>query len=77
MVTSHIGQDRIIKIIQLNIFWPGMDKYIEDFVGSCESGQGSKAQKQTCYGLLSSVELAYVPWQSISMDFIVDLPKSN
>jgi hypothetical protein len=29
------------------------------------------------YSLLSLLELAYTPWQSISMDFIVDLLKSN
>jgi hypothetical protein len=29
------------------------------------------------YSLLSPRELAYVPWQSISMSFIIDLPKSK
>ena len=76
-VAGHMGQDKTIEIIKRNFFWPGMDKFIEDLVRSCESCQRSKAPRHARYGLLSPLELAYAPWQSISMDFIVDLPKSN
>jgi hypothetical protein len=76
-VAGHMGQDKTIKIIKHNFFWPGMDKYIEDFVHSYESCQDSKALRHVCYGLLSPLELAYVLCQSISIDFIVDLPKLN
>jgi hypothetical protein len=51
--------------------------YIEDFVRSCESCQHSKVLGHRRYSLLSPLELAYALWQSISMDFILDLPKSN
>jgi hypothetical protein len=76
-VVSHKGQDKTIKILKRNFFWPGMDKYIEDLVCSCESCQCRKPPRHVCYGLLAPLELAYVLWQSISMDFIVDLVKSN
>jgi hypothetical protein len=76
-VAGHMGQDKMMEIITCNLFWLGMDKYIEDFVHSCESCQHRKALRLTCYRLLSPLELAYAPLQSISMDFIVDLPKSN
>jgi hypothetical protein len=36
-VASHIGQDKTIKIIKRNFFWLRIDKYIEDFIRSCES----------------------------------------
>jgi hypothetical protein len=72
---GHMGQDTTIEIIKCNFFWPGMDKYIEDFDRSYNSCQSSKAPKHACYGLLSPLELAYVPWQTISIDFIVDLSK--
>jgi hypothetical protein len=76
-VAGHMCQDKTIEIIKSNFFWPGMDKYIENFVRSCKSYQYSKAPRYACYGLLSPLELAYAPWESISMDFIVDLSKSN
>jgi hypothetical protein len=76
-VASHKGQNKTIKIIKHNFFWLGIDKYIEDFVRSCESYQYRKALKYVCYGLVSLLELAYAPWLSVSIDFIVDLLKSN
>jgi hypothetical protein len=76
-VAGHMGQDKIIEIIKCNVFWPGMDKYIEDFVRSYESCQYRNAPSHTCYSLLSPLDLAYVLCQSISMDFIVNLPISN
>jgi hypothetical protein len=36
-VASHMGEDKTIEIINGNVFWPGMDKHIEEFVRSCES----------------------------------------
>jgi hypothetical protein len=36
-VASHISQDKIIKIIKGNFFWPEIDKFIEDFVYSYKS----------------------------------------
>jgi hypothetical protein len=76
-MAGHMGQDKTIKIIKHNVFWPGIDKYMEDCVHSCESCQHNKMARLACYGLLSLLELAYAQWQSISMDFIVDLSKSN
>jgi hypothetical protein len=76
-VAHHMGQDKTIEIIKCNIFFQGMNKYIEDFVHRCESCQCSKAPRHTCYGLLCLLELSYVLWQCISIDFIVNLPNSN
>jgi hypothetical protein len=76
-ITGHMGQNKPINIIKYNFFWLGIDKYIEDFVRSCEYCQYSQVLRHACYGLLSLLELAYIPWQSISIDFIVDLPNLN
>jgi hypothetical protein len=61
-VASYIGQNKTIEILKYHFFWLGMDKYIEDFVHSCESCQCSKVQRHVRYGLLSPLELAYIPW---------------
>ena len=50
---------------------------IKDYVRSCDNCQRNKAPRHGRYGLLHLLELPYVPWQSISMDFITDLPSSN
>jgi hypothetical protein len=76
-IAGHMGQKKTIKIITRNVFWPGIDRYIEGIVCSCKSYQCSKAPRYMCYSFLFPLELAYAPWESTFMDFIVDLPKSN
>jgi hypothetical protein len=76
-IAGYMGQDKTMEIIKRNFIWPGMDKYIKDFIRSCECCQHCKARRHMRYSLISPLELDFALWQSISMDFIVDLPKSN
>ena len=54
-----------------------MDSWIRDYVGSCEDCQKDNVIRHTWYGLLQPLEVPYAPWDSISMDFIADLPLSD
>jgi hypothetical protein len=72
-----MGHDKMIEIIKRNFFQLGIDKYFEDFVCSCESYQRSKVWRHVRYSLRSPLELVYILWQSISIEFIVNLRKSN
>ena len=66
-----------MKLVRMNFFWPQMDSWIWGYVGSCKDCQKDKAICHTQYGLLQPLEVPYAPWDSISMDFITDLPLSN
>jgi hypothetical protein len=76
-VAGHMGMDKTLELVQRNFYWPAMDQEIADYVRSCDACQKNKAPRHGRYGLLHPLELAYSPWQSISMDFITDLPESN
>jgi len=76
-VAGHMGQDKTIELIRRNFWWPKMNERIIDFVQSGPECQRNKASRHRPYGLSSPLELPYVPWQSIAMDFITDLPLSN
>jgi len=54
-----------------------MNERIIDFVRSCLECQQNKASWHPPYGLPSTLELLYAPWQSIAMDFITELPISE
>ena len=77
LVAGHMGQDNTVELVQRNFFWPQMDSWIRDYVRSCEDCQKDKAICHTRYGLLQPLEVPFVPWDSISMDFITDLPLSD
>jgi len=76
-VTGHMGQDKTIELIRRHFWWPKMDEQIIDYVWVCAECQQNKAARHQLYGLLSPLELLYVLWQSITMDFITDLPLSE
>ena len=77
LVAGHMGQDKTVELVRRNFFWPQMDSWIRDYVGSCDECQKNKASRHARYGLLQPLEVPYAPWDSISMDFITDLPLSD
>jgi cytochrome b len=54
-----------------------MDQEIIKYIRSCLECQKDKATHHKPYGLLLLLELPYVLWTSIAIDFITDLPLSE
>src|SRR6266705_5283647 len=76
-VADHMGMDKTVELIGRKFYWPGMAGEIEDFVRSCDDCQRNKAPRHKRHGTLHPPELSYSPWDSISMDFIMQLPVSD
>ena len=76
-VAGHFGQDKTLELIRRNFFWPKMDEWIREWVTSCPECQRNKSPRHARFGLLQPLETPYAAWQSISMDFIIELPKSQ
>jgi len=54
-----------------------MWKTVKDYVTTCDTCSGSKIPRHRPYRLLQPLSIPKTPWTSISIDFIVDLPKSK
>jgi hypothetical protein len=54
-----------------------MAKDVATFVARCDSCQRNKANNQLPAGLLQPLPIPGVAWQSLSMDFVVDLPTTD
>ena len=76
-IAGHMGQDKTIELIRRNFWWPKMNERITDFIRRCPECQKNKAARHQPYGLSSPLELPYATWQSIAMDFIMELPVSE
>jgi len=74
---GDMGPEKTIELVSRNFFWPQMDQWIEDYVRSCPDCHMNKSAHHKCYKLLQPLELAYRPWDEVSMDFIVDISVSN
>ena len=75
--TGHPGQAKTLELVRRNFYWPAMRRFINEYINSCDVCQRNKTNSHKPYGLLVPLPVATAPWQSLSMDHIVDLPKSG
>ena len=75
--SGHFGQLKTFELINREYFWPGLRKFINRFIKSCDTCHRTKTTRHLPFGALQSLPIAEKPWASISMDFIVDLPLSS
>ncbi len=52
-------------------------KFVKEFMGSCDVYVHAKNPHHHLHGFLQPLPIPASPWSSISMDFIMDLPRSN
>ena len=74
---GHLGYQKTVQTVNRGFWWQGITEDIKDYVFSCQKCQEMKTTKQSPSGLLQPLPIPNRKWQNISMDFIVELPKSS
>jgi hypothetical protein len=74
--SGHLGIKKTMELITRDFWWPNMHKIVSDYVSSC-SCQREKTSRHKPYGLLEPLPTPSFPWESVSTDFIVELPPSH
>ena len=76
-LSGHFGQNRTLDSIRWQYVWLKMREFIKDYVSSCTICGRNKSRRHRPFGLLKPLPVPIQPWDSISMDFIEELPNSN
>ena len=76
-VVGHFNHLKTFNYIRRLYWWPKLATDVELFCTLCATCQTNKASTQKPQGLLHSLPIPERPWQSIGMDFMGPLPKSN
>lgn len=76
-LAGHQGIDKTLDLVRRQYCWVGCRRDTEAYVKGCAVCQRTKPSRQRPHGLLQPLEVADVPWSSVSMDFIEPLPPSN
>ena len=74
---GHFGQVKTLEIVSRDYYWPRMRQYINLYVSSCDTCSRNKSPRHAKYGPLKPLPVPGSPWNSVSMDFIVELPPSS
>ncbi|MCO5573072.1 hypothetical protein L7F22_026837 [Adiantum nelumboides] len=75
--TGHPGIATTMKGGERYFYWPRLKKDVEEFVHSCLVCQKVKFDRHKAQGLLQPLSIPTRPWESIAMDFIFDLPRTQ
>ncbi|KAK4700362.1 hypothetical protein P7C70_g5887, partial [Phenoliferia sp. Uapishka_3] len=74
---GHRGVDRTIEKFRRTYYFPGCHEYIKNYVNTCDSCHRAKPLRQRQQGFLKPLPVPTGPWKSLSMDFIVKLPRTS
>ena len=77
VLAGHPGCAVTYDLVKRDYSWPGMRRYIQSYVSSCEHCTRIKHFTHKPYRLLQPLDIPDRPWQSIAMDFIVKLSQSH
>src|SRR5260370_40012735 len=76
-MAGHFGQTKTIKLIRQNFHWPGLAQMVKSYISSCTNCACTKAPCHKPYGKLKQLPIPDKLWNSISMDFIEQLPAAD
>jgi RNase H-like domain found in reverse transcriptase/Reverse transcriptase (RNA-dependent DNA polymerase)/Integrase zinc binding domain/Chromo (CHRromatin Organisation MOdifier) domain/Aspartyl protease len=77
LTSAHFGVTKTLNQIQRHFWWPGYRRDTHAYIKKCLSCARNKPAMQKPYGMLSPLPVPEKPWDSVSMDFITDLPKTT
>jgi transposase InsO family protein len=74
---GHFGTNKTIASIHQNYWWPHLRQDVEKYVASCDACQRNKPSQERPAGPLQPLPVPTERWADISMDYIVQLPKTT
>ena len=74
---GHPGQDKTVQLVRRTFWWPHLHRDVHKYVQQCFECQAIKAERSKTPGLLQPLQIPESNWQSVSMDFIVGLPRTQ
>jgi len=77
VLAGHFGQSKTLSLVCKDFFWPKLREFVVDYVRSCNICARNKTKRHRPYGFLKQLPIPLQPWDSISMDFIEQLPPSE
>ena len=72
---AHGGYHKTYNRIASTFYWPKMGRDIKRFTQSCDICQKVRPRKHAAYGLLQPIPIPTRPFDTITMDFIMELPE--
>ena len=77
ITAGHHGTAKTIELLSRHYWWPHIYSSVDKYIKSCPTCARTKSSHQKPHGLLHPLPIPTRQWQSVSLDFITDLPLSQ
>ena len=74
-LSGHFSRNKTIAAIEQQLYWPSLKRDVGNFVAQCQTCVRAKMTKQSS-GLYSPLQVPERPWDDVSMDFVLGLPRT-
>jgi hypothetical protein len=75
-LTGHFGQKKTYEMLSDHFYWPKIRRDVIRFVERCVTCHKAKS-KLNPHGLYTPLPAPKIPWEDISMDFILGMPRTQ
>ena len=76
-IARHPGHWKTLELMTHNYWWPHMSHYIGEYTKTCNSCLQTKVQRQPPIGKLHPLQIPEARWDTLSVDFIMELPEAH
>jgi hypothetical protein len=76
-LAAHMGVEKTTRLVQEKYFWHRLYAEVKDYVDTCVTCQRIKQTTQSKAGLMQPHRIPDRKWETITLDFITELPRSK
>jgi hypothetical protein len=76
-IAGHAGCFKTLELVSRNYWWPQMSRNISIYMKHCDLCNQTKVQRRQPIGELHPSGTPEAPWDTIGINFIVELPESH
>jgi len=77
LLAGHGGAKHTTTFLKKSYYWPNLKNNVEEYVKTCLICQQNQTLNKKQTSLLQPLPIPEGPWESVSMDFMVNLPPSR
>ncbi|KAJ0627391.1 putative nucleotidyltransferase, Ribonuclease H [Helianthus annuus] len=75
-LAGHFGRDKTVALVREHFYWPKVDKDVMRIVRRCRVCHMAKAHGSN-QGLYTPLPTPSGPWEDVSLDFVLGLPRTQ
>jgi len=76
-IAGHPSCWKTLELVFRNYWWPQMSRYISQYVSTCDLYLRTKPWRHSPVGELQLLSILDARWDTLSVDFVVELPESS